>query len=200
MKMILSNVLLVFIISILLVLIVYLIKKNKIQLNNLYTHRHYVYRKDEFPLNIYFDSTTMKNENFHILLKAIQVATKRLVTKFNFEFFIINGDLRTYKNTLLIQIVCGSHDGCISNFDGRGGVLAHATYPPYRQICIDCKDLFYEYLDIVIMHEFGHILGLEHTDDYIQTRSLMNSRVDKTLDNFTKFDVEVMKKIYKFLK
>jgi hypothetical protein len=76
---------------------------------------------------------------------------------------------------ILIRFASGNH-GCGSNFDGVGGVLAHAYYPPpgggsqAGDTHFDESELWTVNLpptgiDLVTVaaHEFGHALGLAHS-------------------------------------
>lgn len=159
----------------------------------------YLYKETDFPLNIYFQERTRKNPKFKTLFKAVHKAIEKCNTLFDFEFFTINDNIIRNPNVLMIQIACGFHYGCVSTFDGKGGILAHATYPPRRKICVDCKDINFNPLYLIILHELGHIIGLTHTLDY-GTSSLMQPFIDKRLNNFTEYDVERIKRRFKFLK
>lgn len=54
------------------------------------------------------------------------------------------------------------------SFDGPGGVLAHARYPVYESTYVhfdDAEDWTDEQMFFsVAIHEFGHTLGLSHTN------------------------------------
>src|SRR5262245_51186155 len=79
-----------------------------------------------------------------------------------------------------IQILLGDHVSDGYPFDGRGGVLAHAFYPPDPSPCggsfagdIHFDDaekwstepfpLFTRDIETVALHESGHALGLKHS-------------------------------------
>lgn len=158
----------------------------------------FVYSRVHFPLNVYFNEETKKNSKFDILYCAVQKSIERFNKRFNFAFFTIEANTLFYPNIVMVQIACGDHYGCISKFDGAGGVLAHATYPPFRKVCVDCKDIDFRPLYVVILHEFGHIIGLTHTTDNSK-RSLMNPYIDPGLKDFTDYDVHRVRHLFKFL-
>lgn len=157
----------------------------------------YLYRKDDFPLNIYFANTAQTRKNFKTLHAAVYKAAQQFNATFDFKFFVCEDNIKTYSNVVTIQIACGAHKGCLSSFDGEGGILAHATYPPWRLVCVDCKDINFKPLHIVLMHEFGHIIGLRHTKKGI--KSLMNSHIDPKADGFTAYDIQLVRSIYPFV-
>lgn len=159
----------------------------------------YLYRKDEFPLNVYFSTRTRRNPKFQTLYNATVDAIQNFNEAFGFTFFVLQSNINQYANTVLIQIACGFHYGCISNFDGEGGVLAHATFPPQRKVCIDCRDINFTPLSMILMHEFGHIIGLIHTQNP-HVPSLMQPFVDTKVTNFTRYDVWRVKQRFKFLR
>lgn len=159
----------------------------------------YLYKQEELPLNVYFSNKTMNNSNFKILYSAVSRAIDSINESFNYEFFTLNNNQHKYPNVVQVQIACGYHYGCITGFDGKGGILAHATFPPHRKVCIDCKDIKHENLSLIVMHEFGHIIGLEHTDN-TKVKSLMHPYIDDSLKGFTSYDVDRVKEMFKFLK
>jgi predicted Zn-dependent protease len=67
-----------------------------------------------------------------------------------------------------IAFIKGDHaDG--HSFDGKSGVLAHAFKPshPFKgTIHLDLdEDWFEDKLESVMLHEIGHVLGLDHNND-----------------------------------
>ncbi|EDO44847.1 predicted protein, partial [Nematostella vectensis] len=74
-----------------------------------------------------------------------------------------NADLR-------ISFGYKSHSGCASPFDGPGGVLAHAFFPHDGRAHFDEDENFTDgtsqgtNLLWVATHEFGHSLGLDHSN------------------------------------
>lgn len=192
---------LLLLIVVLILILVILVLDNVIEIkhNDDKHFKMFKYRKSDFPLNVYFTRTTQGNSNFKILYDAVNEAIVRFNRLFDFKFFTINDNITTYPNIVTIQIACGYHYGCLSKFDDVGGVLAHATYPPYRLVCIDCKDINHTPLYPVIMHEFGHIVGLMHTEKK-NTKSLMNAYIDASVVDFTDYDKRRLVNWFGFLK
>lgn len=185
------------VLGLLLLLIIFIIIKKRAIINSL---RVPLYDKEEFPLNIYFNHKTEESENFGILSDAVREAVKQFNLTTGFNFFTINENVYRYPNIIMVQLASGEHKGCVSTFDGNGGVLAHATYPPFRRVCVDEKDIDFKPLSVVIMHEFGHILGMEHTSRFYFGSSLMHPYLDKRVLGLTEYDLKRLAKMYPFLK
>lgn len=184
---------------IILIIILYILKRRrKSKFVNIYNT--YRYKESEFPLNIYFTSETQASVHFNLLYDAVRDAVFKFNASTDFQFFVMNENVLRKPNVLTFQIACGTHTGCISSFDDSGGILAHATFPPYRKVCIDCKDILYKPLYLVIMHELGHIIGLEHTNPPLRVKSLMNAYINNDLTGFTEYDLMYIRNTYSFLR
>lgn len=163
-----------------------------------YSFKRFVYNKSEyydqssFPMQIVYS-----NNGVYIVdaIAVIQEAISDFNTKLNYKMFVLNLD-EAKKYTVLVQNMSFSH-GCIKKFDGVGGVLAHATMPPNRVICLDSsEDWNYNRTKLkrVLIHELGHVLGLEHAFGLPSVMSY---------DNYTElqpYDIENLKTLFTFLK
>lgn len=172
----------------------FLLKRTNYGLTSLYK-----YNKEDFPLNIRFSEDTITKPNFELLYDKTQEAVKMFNESFNYKFFVVDSDQVAFPKIVVVSMVSGAHGGCFGGFDGQGGVLAHATYPPLRKMCIDYDDMQHANLEGIIMHEMGHLIGLKHTSTRKKRKSLMNPYVDEKVTTFTKYDVERVKQMYTFV-
>ncbi|CAI9734325.1 metallo ase [Octopus vulgaris] len=74
-------------------------------------------------------------------------------------------ELTTGAADIDVAFAVGNH-GDNSNFDGKGGVLAHAFYPDKGDMHFDDDELWNN-IDFhsVALHEVGHVIGLDHSED-----------------------------------
>lgn len=177
--------------------IIYVAIKHSIKIKTFnYTPSEY-YNEDSFPMGIIYKTNgfTIKNAT-----KSIREVISHYNTTLDHEMFhfgIINKNNNKQSLIVTIQNTLYSH-GCPSSFDGFSGVLAHATLPPNRLLCIDVSENWDYRNDAalfkrVLVHELGHILGLEHA---FNKNSVMSYDDIQQLQNY---DVDCLKKIYPFL-
>lgn len=165
------------------------IKKNK------YRPSEY-YSKDSFPMGIIYKTNGFTINNG---ARSIREVIDHFNTTLGHEMFHFGNTNKNNSENLIVTIqnTLYSH-GCSSSFDGYSGVLAHATLPPNRLLCIDVSENWNNrrsnrLFKRVLVHELGHILGLHHAFD-------MNSVMSyDDIEQLQYYDVECLKKIYPFL-
>ena len=80
--------------------------------------------------------------------------------------------ISAFHNSSFLQRFEGGGHNCPYPFDGNGGTIAHAFYPHVGLIHFDEDEDFTDGVDQgrnllwVATHEFGHALGLPHSDVY----------------------------------
>lgn len=170
----------------------------------------YYYNKTVFPLKLGF----VKNEfsvkyNLNTIIDAINKTTQTINEQTKFNFFIgpvqlltgiyndTNIDTISYLlDTVKIQFVAKKHN-VHESFDGKGSVLAHATLPPFKTLCLDAEESWNkDVLISVLLHEFGHILGLRHPDN-MTVSSIMNNPMG--MFYYQKYDLITLKKAYPWI-
>lgn len=168
-----------------------IIKKHK---SHQYKPSQY-YDKSSFPMQIIYKTNGYNIKN---ATKSIQYAITHYNTTLNYKLFTYDQNDNTSGLKITIQNTTYSH-GCGSRFDGYGGVLAHATVPPHRLLCIDVSELWnyrqdnHRLFRRVLIHELGHILGLEHAFDMDSVMSYDD------IYTLRPYDIKCIKQIYPFI-
>lgn len=150
------------------------------------------YTAKSFPMHIIYQSNGVNIKN---IIESIQDCISNYNQSLNYQLFTTDKN-KASNLTITIQNSIYSH-GCLSNFDGRGGVLAHATLPPNRLICLDASEDWQHrktMLKRVLIHEFGHVLGLEHAFNLQSVMSYNNNFLD-----LQQYDIKCLQQIYPFM-
>jgi hypothetical protein len=81
-------------------------------------------------------------------------------------------------------------------FDNKGGILAHAFYPPDGRVHLDFDEDWDEtILFKTLLHEFGHTLGLSHTTN-TTTVNIMSSYYSEKINGLGEDDIAGIKFLY----
>lgn len=153
------------------------------------------YDESNFPMQIVY-----KTNGYHVLQATtyIKNAVDHYNDIFDYHLLTFNSNVNYQQHIITLQNSEYAH-GCPSSFDGYSNVLAHATMPPNRLICIDMSENWNNRPDSeklykrVLLHEIGHVLGLFHTTYY---NSIMSYN---DIDGLQEYDVYCLKQLYPFL-
>lgn len=171
-----------------LLLFIFLVRFRK----NPYTESVF-YKEISFPMQIIYQSNGV---NIKDIIQTIEDCISHYNQSLNYQLFTTD-KTKASNLTITIQNSTYSH-GCSGDFDGQGGILAHATLPPNRLICIDASENWQRrktMLKRVLIHEFGHVLGLEHAFGYQSVMSYNNNYID-----LQPYDIQSIQQIYPFMK
>lgn len=160
-----------------------------------------MYKQDNFPLQLAICNTHARIKNDAYILAS---AAKAFNTCTGFEFFDISivdivrvDDIGRDDKTLYVFTGCYQHLPNHEPFDGPGHVMAHATLPPHKQLCIDSSETWSpQKLYSTVLHELGHILGLLHSSD---PASLMY-KFYRPANTLHSSDIETLQLAYPFIK
>lgn len=96
----------------------------------------YRYTQKDFPIVVYYDYSPNRRSNLSNEHESIQAAINDISNKTNFTFFTLlpPGDRPKDKESVLFI-----KDG-IYEHECPFGVLAHAYFPPMKEICIDASE------------------------------------------------------------
>jgi len=145
-----------------------------------------------------------RNELEHEIQKAFDKWSRYILADFkkiNIKNYTPNEDIIT------IGFYSGKHN-CLS-FDGKHGVLAHASYSPFSMkslsvhfdadenwnITGDLNSIFFKdpFFHNIAVHEIGHILGLNHNTD---RRSIMFKKYSRFISDLSNNDILNLQKIH----
>lgn len=152
------------------------------------------YVADNFPMRIKYKTNGYIINN---MVDTIQYVVNHINESLDYEVFTFD-----QQNTRALVVTIQNstyYHYCNNSFDGYSGILAHATLPPNRLVCIDASENWdqrqdnHRLLKRVLLHELGHILGLRHA---FNSNSIMSYR---NVQTFQPYDIECLKKIYPFM-
>lgn len=161
----------------------------------------YFYQQSEFPIPIYYDFNPIRKVTLGTERECVKRAIDDYENKLNFKFFTLleEGVVPEDLEKVLHMRDSRSKDECSKDFKDLEGVLASATFPPHKKMCIDSGLEWTEFmLKNVLIHELGHSLGLDHDNSRNHT-SIMNAGYNDKIDGLQPADLLALKKYYPFL-
>lgn len=163
----------------------------------------YYYKAEELPLKVFYDFSTNRKNTFGAEYEAVQAAVDDFNLKLNYAVFELlpMGAPRPEKLDEVIHIKDSLEDGeCSKPFPGLSGVVANATFPPDKQVCLDSQNTWNPHsLKNVVIHELGHSLGLEHDNDKEHV-SIMNAGYSSQIDGLQLVDITAILQKYPFMR
>lgn len=155
------------------------------------------YSENTFPLKINLINT---GNIIPYLNETLTLAAEEINKRCNYDVFetvCTRGPRHRTEKSMCVNVVSYVHEEYHESFDGPGQVLAHATLPPFKILCIDFSETWTaDLLYCTVLHEMGHILGLIHNSDAKSIMYLYRTR-DTT---YTDDDVENIYNIYPFMR
>lgn len=194
--MVLFLILLLLLFIILFGLFYYLVRNSIFTIKN----KTYKYKKTDFPIEFVLSPKNIpKNYSYNIVENLIQIVIQEFNTESNFNFFMYKS--LTEEFNIKIDGIIGferkNHKLDHDQFDDEGPIYAHATLPPYREICLDSDNNWNDkFIRGILKHELGHILGL--IDLINKQPSIMCNAVK--YQKLQPLDIQYLQKLYPFIK
>lgn len=165
-----------------------------------YKISNYYTTQNSFPFNVLLVNLKYRIGNsLKIYTQCLEYVNKVLNFKvFNLPIITIKdpNNFKRTKRDLVIYTVKYEHLNH-EPFDGKGCILAHATLPPGKELCMDASEDWTELkLKCTFLHELGHILGLGHSLD---PKSLMYSSL-LYVEQYSEADIENIYELYPFMR
>lgn len=148
-----------------------------------------VKRKD-LPIKICVNTNEHSKSLEHHIKKQLLNVVNEYNSKLECEFLQFETSSQNTLNRIVVSVEPAKH-GCMSTFDGKFGILAHATLAGVR-ICLDESEDWHDetLLYKTLLHEVGHAVGLRHVSG--ETSIMVKNYSDVPM-HLTEFDVNLIK-------
>lgn len=145
-------------------------------------------RRSDLPKKILVNKNADTAHLYDNIQRQLIFAVSNYNTRMKAKIFVYEPALDSNLDTITVGVERANH-GCLSSFDGRLGIMAHANTPGTR-ICMD-KDEEWTSDSILrtLMHEMGHTLGLRHVPNQ---HSIMTPYYSNVPRNLTDYDVQLI--------